>query len=106
METTPWLEVYFSDGKPWDTHYHDILLHGSGDSVTIQLSSPVELHWADRDFQLQSVYINGKNGTGTIPAGDRVNLKFVIEDEVNERGTIDIYRGTELVFSIDVVAEY
>jgi hypothetical protein len=106
METTPWLEVYFSDGKPWDTHYHDILLHGSGDSVTIQLSSPVELHWADRDFQLQSVYINGKNGIGTIPAGDRVNLKFVIEDEVNERGTIDIYRGTELVFSIDVVAEY
>jgi hypothetical protein len=106
METTPWLEVYFSDGKPWDTHYHYILLHGSGDSVTIQLSSPVELHWADRDFQLQSVYINGKNGIGTIPAGDRVNLKFVIEDEVNERGTIDIYRGTELVFSIDVVAEY
>ncbi len=106
METTPWLEVYFSDGKPWDTHYHYILLHGSGDSVTIQISSPVELHWADRDFQLQSVYINGKNGTGTIPAGDRVNLKFVIEDEVNERGTIDIYRGTELVFSIDVVGEY
>lgn len=106
METTPWLEVYYADGKPWDTHYHYILLHGSGDSVTIQLSSPVELHWADRDFQLQSVYINGENGIGIIPAGDRVSLKFVIEDEVNERGTIDIYRGTELVFSIDVIGEY
>ena len=55
-----------------------------------------------------SVYINGENGSGTIPAGTKVVVAFSFEPhvETNERGTIDFYRDGKLLFSIDVVAEY
>ena len=69
-------------------------------SKVIYISSDTDLQWADRDFQLQSVYINGENGIGTIPAGTKVAVAFSFEPhtETNERGTIDFY--------LDVVAEY
>jgi hypothetical protein len=100
--------VYRWDNNVWDKENDNIPLNGAGDSKVIYISSDTDLTWQDRDWQLQSVYINGENGSGTIQAGNKVVVAFSFEPhvETNERGTIDFYRDGKLLFSIDVVAEY
>ena len=108
LQCEPYWRVYRWDDKVWDKENDYILLHGIPSSKVIYISSDTDLQWADRDFQLQSVYINGENGIGTIPAGNKVAVVFAFEPhvETNERGTIDFYRDGKLLFSLDVVAEY
>ena len=108
LQCEPYWRVYRWDDKVWDKENDYILLHGIPSSKVIYISSDTELTWQDRDFQLQSVYINGENGIGTIPAGNKVAVVFAFEPhvETNERGTIDFYRDGKLLFSLDVVAEY
>lgn len=108
LQCEPYWRVYTEDGQIWTKDWDYILLHGIPSSKVIRISSDTDLQWADRDFQLQSVYINGVNGIGTIPAGNNVAVAFSFEPhvETNERGTIDFYRDGKLLFSIDVVAEY
>ena len=108
LQCEPYWRVYTEDGQIWTKDWDYILLHGIPSSKVISISSDTELTWHDRDFQLQSVYINGENGIGTIPAGNKVAVAFSFEPhvETNERGTIDFYRDGKLLFSIDVVAEY
>lgn len=108
LQCEPYLRVYTEDGQIWTKDLDYILLHGIPSSKVIHISSDTDLQWSDRDFQLQSVYVNGVNGIGTIPAGSKVAVTFSFEPhvETNERGTIDFYRDGKLLFSIDVVAEY
>ena len=108
LQCEPYWRVYRWDDKVWDKENDYILLHGIPSSKVIRISSDTDLRWADRDQHLQSVYINGENGSGTIPAGNKVVVAFSYEPhvETNERGTIDFYRDGKLLFSIDVVAEY
>lgn len=108
LQCEPYWRVYTEDGQIWTKDWDYILLHGIPSSKVIYISSDTDLQWADRDFQLQSVYINGENGIGTIPAGTKVAVAFSFEPhtETNERGTIDFYRDGKLLFSLDVVAEY
>ena len=108
LQCEPYWRVYRWDDKVWDKENDYILLHGIPSSKVISISSDTELTWQDRDFQLQSVYINGEHGSGTIPAGNKVAVAFAFEPhvETNERGTIDFYRDGKLLFSLDVVAEY
>ena len=108
LQCEPYWRVYRWDDKVWDKENDYIPLHGAGDGKVIYISSDTDLRWHDRDFQLQSVYINGENGSGTIQAGTKVVVAFVFEPhvETNERGTIDFYRDGKLLFSLDVVAEY
>ena len=108
LQCEPYWRVYTEDGQIWTKDWDYILLHGIPSSKVIYISSDTELTWQDRDFQLQSVYINGENGSGTIQAGNKVAVAFVFEPhvETNERGTIDFYRDGKLLFSLDVVAEY
>lgn len=108
LQCEPYWRVYEESGQIWTKDWNYILLHGIPSSKVIHISSDTDLQWADRDFQLQSVYLNGVNGIGTIPAGDNVAVTFSFEPhvETNERGTIDFYRDGKLLFSIDVVAEY
>lgn len=108
LQCEPYWRVYTEDGQIWTKDWNYILLHGIPSSKVIHISSDTDLQWSDRDFQLQSVYVNGVNGIGTIPAGSKVAVTFSFEPhvETNERGTIDFYRDGKLLFSIDVVAEY
>lgn len=108
LQCEPYWRVYTEDGQTWTKDWDYILLHGIPSSKIISISSDTDLTWHDRDYQLQSVYINGVNGDGTIPAGNKVVVAFSFEPhvETNERGTIDFYRDGKLLFSLDVVAEY
>ena len=108
LQCEPYWRVYKEYDQVWTKDWDYILLHGIPSSKVIRISSDTELTWQDRDFQLQSVYINGENGSGTIPAGNKVAVVFAFEPhvETNERGTIDFYRDGKLLFSLDVVAEY
>lgn len=108
LQCEPYWRVYTEDGQIWTKDWDYILLHGIPSSKVISISSDTELTWQDRDFQMQSVYINGENGSGTIPAGNKVAVVFAFDPhvETNERGTIDFYRDGKLLFSLDVVAEY
>ena len=108
LQCEPYWRVYTEDDQVWTKDWDYILLHGIPSSKVIRISSDTDLRWADRDQHLQSIYINGENGSGTIPAGTKVVVAFSFEPlvETNERGTIDFYRDGKLLFSIDVVAEY
>lgn len=108
LQCEPYWRVYTEDGQIWTKDWDYILLHGIPSSKVISISSDTELTWHDRDWQLQSVYINGENGIGTIPAGNKVAVVFAFDPHVEtyERGTIDFYRDGKLLFSLDVVAEY
>lgn len=108
LQCEPYWRVYTEDGQIWTKDWDYILLHGIPSSKVIRISSDTDLRWADRDQHLQDVYINGENGSGTIPAGSKVVVAFVFDPgvETNERGTIDFYRDGKLLFSIDVVGEY
>lgn len=107
LQCEPYWRVYTEDGQIWTKDRDYILLnYNHGKSVTINIITDTDLRWADRDHYLPNVYINGESGSGTIPAGNMVAVKFELTREENERGTIDFYRDGKLLFSIDVVAEY
>ena len=104
LQCEPYWRVYTEDGQIWTKDWDYITLNGASNSEVIYISSDTDLRWADRDFQLQSVYVNGVNGYGTIQAGYKVAVSIYLDDENNEEGWLDFYRGTTLVFSIYVKA--
>lgn len=104
LQCEPYWRVYRWDDKVWDKENDYIPLNGAGDGKVIYISSDTDLRWADRDYQLQSVYINGENGDGTIQAGSKVAVGFYLDDDNNQEGWIDFYRGTTTLFSIYVKA--
>ena len=110
LQCEPYWRVYRWDDKVWDKENDYILLHGIPSSKVIRISSDTDLRWADRDQHLQSVYINGENGSGTIPAGNKVAVGIYFDQDQDpnqdqdQEGWLDFYRGTTLVFSIYVKA--
>lgn len=104
LQCEPYWRVYTEDGQIWTKDWNYITFNGAANSEVIYISSDTDLRWADRDFQLQSVYVNGVNGYGTIQAGYKVAVSIYLDDDNNEEGWLDFYRGTTLVFSIYVKA--
>lgn len=104
LQCEPYWRVYRWDNNVWDNENDYVSIVGAGSSRTIYISSDTDLHWSDRDFQLQSVYVNGVNGYGNIQAGNKVAVGIYLDDDNNEEGWLDFYRGTTLVFSIYVKA--
>lgn len=104
LQCEPYWRVYRWDDNVWDKENDYVSIVGAGNSRTIYISSDTDLHWADRDFHLQSVYVNGVNGYGTIQAGNKVAVGIYLDDDNNEEGWLDFYRDTTLVFSIYVKA--
>ena len=110
LQCEPYWRVYTEDGQIWTKDWDYIQLNGAGAGKVIYISSDTDLRWADRDQHLQDVYINGDSGGGTITAGIKkaVGIYFDQDQDPNQdhdqEGWLDFYRGTTLVFSIYVKA--
>ena len=104
LQCEPYWRVYTEDGQIWTKDWDYILLHGIPSSKVIRISSDTDLRWADRDFQMHDVFVNGTPDGGTIPAGTKVAVGIYLDNDQDQEGWLDFYRGTTLVFSIYVKA--
>jgi hypothetical protein len=104
LQCEPYWRVYRWDDKVWDKENDYIPLNGAGDGKVIYISSDTDLRWADRDFQMHDVFVNGTPDGGTISAGNKVAVGIYLDNDQDQEGWLDFYRGTTLVFSIYVKA--
>ena len=104
LQCEPYWRVYRWDDKVWDKENDYIPLHGAGDGKVIYISSDTDLRWHDRDFQMHDVFVNGTPDGGTISAGNKVAVGIYLDNDQDQEGWLDFYRGTTLVFSIYVKA--
>lgn len=104
LQCEPYWRVYRWDDKVWDKENDYIPLNGAGDGKVIYISSDTDLRWHDRDFQMHDVFVNGTPDGGTIQAGNKVAVGIYLDNDQDQEGWLDFYRGTTLVFSIYVKA--
>jgi len=104
LQCEPYWRVYRWDNNVWDKENDYIPLNGAGDGKVIYISSDTDLRWADRDFQMHDVFVNGTPDGGTISAGNKVAVGIYLDNDQDQEGWLDFYRGTTLVFSIYVKA--
>ena len=104
LQCEPYWRVYRWDDKVWDKENDYTPLNGAGDGKVIYISSDTDLRWADRDFQMHDVFVNGTPDGGTISAGNKVAVGIYLDNDQDQEGWLDFYRGTTLVFSIYVKA--
>lgn len=104
LQCEPYWRVYRWDDKVWDKENDYIPLNGAGDGKVIYISSDTDLRWADRDFQMHDVFVNGTPDGGTISAGNKVAVGIYLDNDQDQEGWLDFYRGITLVFSIYVKA--
>ena len=104
LQCEPYWRVYRWDDNVWDKENDYIPLNGAGDGKVIYISSDTDLRWADRDFQMHDVFVNGTPDGGTIPSGTKVAVGIYLDNDQDQEGWLDFYRGTTLVFSIYVKA--
>ena len=104
LQCEPYWRVYRWDDKVWDKENDYIPLNGAGDGKLIYISSDTDLRWYDRDFQMHDVFVNGTPDGGTIQAGNKVAVGIYLDNDQDQEGWLDFYRGTTLVFSIYVKA--
>lgn len=104
LQCEPYWRVYRWDDKVWDKENDYIPLNGAGDGKVIYITSDTDLRWADRDFQMHDVFVNGTPDGGTISAGNKVAVGIYLDNDQDQEGWLDFYRGTTLVFSIYVKA--
>lgn len=91
-------EVYFKNTAgnyvTWSNDDY-IDLRDEDETFTLYISSDefTPVTWRDVDSSLQDLYINGTNGSGSIPAGDKVPVVFSVRDLIDSEGTIRFTNG-------------
>ena len=81
----------------WNSNYDYIEFRDINEEYTLYISSDQQVTWADTNAALQDVYINNVNGSGSIPMGELVPVKFTIRDLINSEGNITFTNGEKYV---------
>ena len=70
-------------------------LRDEDETFTLYISSDefTPVTWEDVDASLQDLNVNGTNGRGTIPAGDKVPVVFSVRNLIDSEGTIRFTNG-------------
>lgn len=70
-------------------------LRDEDETFTLYISSDefTPVTWEDVDASLQDLNVNGTNGSGSIPAGDKVPVVFSVRDLRDSEGTIRFTNG-------------
>lgn len=106
-------ELYNSNGQKWDYYRDAITLTEVGMTETIYVSSSEPVSWYDDSGELQSMYIyynnderNMTNGSGTIPAGDKVPVTFKMDALNDEFGDVIFKVGDkEIKVSVALIVD-
>ena len=77
----------------WDSTSDYIEFRDKYEEYTLYISSDQQVTWNDTEAALQDVYIDGVNGSGSIPMGDLVPVKFTIREFRDLEGNITFTNG-------------
>lgn len=81
-------EIYNTDGSVWNDTLDKVVINSTDETKTIYITSNKDVYWTDIGGDLQDLYIDGKNGSGIVSAGELVPVVFSLNDNVTQSGTI------------------
>ena len=84
------LKAYYRNNgsTEWEDGLDYIRLEKVGDNKTIYVTANESVSWQDKNLSLQSLKVNGVNGSGTIPIGNKVPVKFEMVGNEEAFGTV------------------